>query len=164
MKENFKDRIYRIIYGDKWFLSHFAMSLIACLIYALFIRISNINFSATLTIISNNTISLLVSLAGFVFAGVSIFISLEGSKKMETIKSIGKANIIYNILISSIISFIFSFLFMGLDLTVFNIKIDIITASQKIIKLVLEYSSIYLLVLGFVFFLSSLKLIRWIFK
>lgn len=158
------EKLYRRIYGDRWFLMHFIVSLVLCAIYVLFLRLSNIEISSTLSIINGDTISLSAALAGFVFAGISIFISMEGSKKMNTIKSIGKANIIYSILIASVVFFVISLLLMGMYLTVLNIKADTITLRQEFIKVILGWGSIYSLLLAFVFFLSGLELIRWIFR
>lgn len=157
-----REKLYRRIYGDRWFLMHFIVSLVLCAIYVLFLRLSNIEISSTLSIINGDTISLSAALAGFVFAGISIFISMEGSKKMDTIKSIGKANIIYSILIASVVFFVISLLLMGVYLTVLNIKADTITLRQEFIKAILGWGSIYSLLLAFVFFLSGLELIRWI--
>lgn len=159
-----REKLYRHVYGDRWFLMHFIVSLVLCAVYVLFLWMSNIELSATLSIINGDTISLSAALAGFVFAGISIFISMEGSKKMDTIKSIGKANIIYSILIASVVFFVVSLLMMGMDLTVFKINADTITLRQEIIKAVLEWGSIFSLLLAFVFFLSGLELIRWIFR
>lgn len=153
--------IYRRLYGDHWFLMHTVLSILLCGAYYLFLTIINIDFDVTLSIISGDTISLSAEIAGFVFAGMSIFISLEGNKKMDAIKKIDKQNIIYHILIASIVFFVLSLILMGMDLTVLMYSTN---ALQLLIKSIIEWVSIYFLLLGFIYFLSSLQLIYWIFK
>lgn len=103
-------------------------------------------------------------MAGFVFAGMSIFVSLDGNKKMSTIASVGQDNIIYSILIFSVSLFVSSLLLMGIDLVVFNISIEQISSVQMLAKSIVEWASIYTLLLGFLCFLSGLKLIHWVLK
>ena len=83
---------------------------------------------------------------------------------MNTIKTIGKDNIIYNILIASIVFFVISLLLMLIDINVLNFDITKMILIQKTLKLIIEIVSIYSFILGFVFFFSSLRLIYWIFK
>lgn len=161
---NISEKTIRTFYGNKWFLSHIVLSLLIAAVYFVALRFCNIDYNKTLSIICSDTISLSAAVAGFVFAGMSIFISMEGSKKMTTIKSVGKDNIIYSILISSIVFFVLSLLLMGLVLTVFDITVEEISTKQIVIKSIIEWSSILSLLLGFVFFLSSVKLVYWIFK
>lgn len=161
---NISDRIIRSFYGNKWFLWHFVLSLTIAVAYFVVLKICDIDYNKTLSIICSDTISLSAAVAGFVFAGMSIFISMEGSKKMTTIKSVEKDNIIYSILISSIVFFVISLLLMGLALTVFNVSIEEISDKQIVVKSIIEWTSILSLLLGFVFFLSSVKLVYWIFK
>lgn len=89
---------------------------------------------------------------------------MDGSKKMSTIKSIGKDNIIYNILIASIVFFVISLLLMLIDINILTFDMTKILLVQKIIKVITEIVSVYAFLLGFIFFFSSLKLIYWIFK
>ena len=127
-------------------------------------KICSIQFDKLFSIINDSTISLSAAIAGFVFAGMSIFISMDGSKKMNTVKAIGKDNIIYNILIASIVFFVISLLLMLIDINVLNFDITKMILIQKTIKLIIEIVSIYSFILGFVFFFSSLRLIYGIFK
>lgn len=127
-------------------------------------KLCSIQFDKLFSIINDSTISLSAAIAGFVFAGMSILISMDGSKKMKTVKAIGKDNIIYNILIASIIFFVISLLLMLIDINVLIFDITKIILIQKILKLIIEITSIYSFILGFVFFFSSLRLIYWIFK
>lgn len=83
---------------------------------------------------------------------------------MNTVKAIGKDNVIYNILIASIVFFVISLLLMLIDINVLNFDITKMILIQKTIKLIIEIVSIYSFILGFVFFFSSLRLIYWIFK
>ena len=124
----------------------------------------SIQFDKLFSIINDTTISLSAAIAGFVFAGMSIFISMDGSKKMNTVKAIGKDNIIYNILIASIVFFVISLLLMLIDINILNFDITKMILIQKTLKLIIEIVSIYLFILGFVFLFSSLRLIYWIFK
>ena len=140
------------------------MSTLKYLLLLLRLMKLNIQFEKLFSIINENTISLSAAIAGFVFAGMSIFISMDGSKKMAAVKAIGKDNIIYNVLISAIVFFVVSLLLMLIDINVLNFNIAKIILMQKIVKLVIEVISIYTFLLGFVFFFSSLKLIYWIFK
>lgn len=162
--KSINEKIIRSFYGKKWFLFHFVLSLLVAVVYFVALKLCDIDYNKTLSIICSDTISLSAAVSGFVFAGMSIFISMEGSKKMTTIKSVGKDNIIYSILISSIVFFVISLLLMGLVLTVFNISIEEISTKQIVIKSIVEWTSILSLLLGFIFFLSSVKLVHWIFK
>lgn len=158
-----KNKIERLLYGDHWFFVHFVISvLFAAIIFAL-TKLIGIKYDEWLKLINVDTISLSASIAGFVFAGMSIFISMEGSKKMATIKAIGKANIIYCILICSIAFFVISLLLMLLDINVLCFTPNQITLVQIIVKHIIEWLSLYTFLLGFIYFFSSIKLIYWIF-
>ena len=148
------DKVYRILYGPKWLFCHFVLSLITVVLCGLCLTVLEIDYQVILRLISKDTISLSATIAGFVFAGMSIFISLDGNKKMSTISSIGSGNIIYGVLIVSVTSFIISLLLMGLDLVVFNINIEQISKPQLIIKTVTQWGSIYSLLFGYIGFLS----------
>ena len=158
------DKIYRILYGPKWLFCHFGLSLITSVLCGLCLMVLEIDYQVILRLISKDTIFLSATIAGFVFAGMSIFISLDGNKKMLTISSIGSENIIYGVLIVSVTSFIISMLLMGLDLVVFNINIEQMSKPQLIVKTITQWSSIYSLLFGYLVFLSSLKLIYWMLK
>ena len=93
------EKFYRALYGNKWNLFHIIFSFIIIGIGSGILKLINVDFLKLLSLINADTVSISLAMAGFVFAGASIFISMEGSKKMETIKSIGKDNIIYSILI-----------------------------------------------------------------
>lgn len=158
------DKVYRILYGPKWLLWHFVLSFVTTVICGLCLVLLEIDYRVLLKLISKDTISLSASIAGFVFAGMSIFISLDGNKKMATISSIGSENIIYGVLIVSVTSFVISLLLMGLDLVIFNINIEQISKPQLIVKTITQWVSIYSLLFGYLGFLSSLKLIYWVLK
>lgn len=159
-----KEKFERKIYGEHWIIAHGFMSIVAVALILGFMKLCNIQFEKIFSIINENTISLSTAIAGFVFAGMSIFISMDGSKKMSTIKSIGKDNIIYNILIASIVFFVISLLLMLIDINILTFDMTKILLVQKIIKVITEIVSVYAFLLGFIFFFSSLKLIYWIFK
>lgn len=159
-----KEKFDRILYGSHWAVSHVLISIVASAIVLASMQICKIQFDKLFSIINDSTISLSAAIAGFVFAGMSIFISMDGSKKMNTVKAIGKDNIIYNILIASIVFFVISLLLMLIDINVLNVDITKMILIQKILKLIIEIVAIYSFLLGFVFFFSSLKLIYWIFK
>lgn len=159
-----KDKLERSFYGDCWLVWHVLVSIVVSTIIVVLMKICSIKFDKLFSIINESTISLSAAIAGFVFAGMSIFISMDGSKKMNTVKAIGKDNIIYNILIASIVFFVISLLLMLIDINVLNFDITKMILIQKTIKLIIEIVSIYSFILGFVFFSSSLRLIYWIFK
>lgn len=159
-----KEKLERILYGNHWAVCHVLISIVVCAIIVVLVKICSIQFDKLFSIINDSTISLSAAIAGFVFAGMSIFISMDGSKKMNTVKAIGKDNIIYNILIASIVFFVISLLLMLIDINVLNFDITKMIFIQKTIKLIIEIVSIYSFILGFVFFFSSLRLIYWIFK
>jgi hypothetical protein len=159
-----KEKYEREIYGEHWIIAHGVMSIVAVALILGLMKLCNIQFEKIYSIINENTISLSTAIAGFVFAGMSIFISMDGSKKMSTIKSIGKDNIIYNILIASIVFFVISLLLMLIDINILTFDMTKILLVQKIIKVITEIVSVYAFLLGFIFFFSSLKLIYWIFK
>lgn len=159
-----KDKLERSFYGDCWLVWRVLVSIVVSTIIVVLMKICSIKFDKLFSIINESTISLSAAIAGFVFAGMSIFISMDGSKKMNTVKAIGKDNIIYNILIASIVFFVISLLLMLIDINVLNFDITKMILIQKTIKLIIEIVSIYSFILGFVFFSSSLRLIYWIFK
>ena len=157
-------KIEKAFYDEQWFWIHMLTSICVSVIGYFIMRFCNIKINAIYSIINNDTIALSAAMAGFVFAGMSIFISMDGSKKMSLIKSIGKDNIIYNILISSIVFFVVSLLLMLVDINVLIFDIEKILFTQKIFKSIVEIIALYTLLLGFIFFFSSIKLIYWIFK
>ena len=158
------DKVYRTLYSSKWLLWHVLLSVITIAPYGFLLAVLKIDYHTTLKLISKDTITLSASMAGFVFAGMSIFVSLDGNKKMSTIASVGQDNIIYSILIFSVSLFVSSLLLMGIDLVVFNISIEQISSVQMLAKSIVEWASIYTLLLGFLCFLSGLKLIHWVLK
>ena len=158
------EKINRWTYGKTWPFAHVLKSTILFLTYFAVMLILQMEVSSILSIINKDTISLSAAIAGFVFAGMSIFISMSENAKMKTVTSIGQAHIIYGILVCSVVSFVLSLLMMGSVLTIFNIDPMKITLSQKIVKIVLEWGSVYSIISGFVFFFSSLKLMYGILK
>lgn len=159
-----KDKLERSFYGDCWLVWHVLVSIVVSTIIVVLMKICSIQYDKLFSLINDNTISLSAAIAGFVFAGMSIFISMDGSKKMKAVKSIGKDNIIYNILIASIICFVNSLLLMLIDINILNFDIEKMILIQKTLKLIVEITSIYTFILGFILFFSSLRLIYWIFK
>lgn len=159
-----KDKFERKIYGEHWIRVHGFISIIAVAFILGFMKLCNTQFEKIFSIINENTISLSTAIAGFVFAGMSIFISMDGSKKIATLKSIEKDNIIYNILIATILSFTISLLLMFLDINLLAFDAKEIILQQRVGKLIIEVASVYFFLLGFIFFFSSLKLLYWIFK
>ena len=158
------EKINRWMYGENWAFAHLVKSLGLFLALMISLLILRMDFSTILSIINEDTISLSATIAGFVFAGMSIFISMSENAKMKTVTSIGQAHIIYGILVCSVVSFVLSLLMMGSVLTIFNIDPMKITLSQKIVKIVLEWGSVYSIISGFVFFFSSLKLMYGLLK
>lgn len=160
MKKKFK----RCLYGECCKTIHFIISIIISAFIIGFMKICHIPLGKLYSLINDSTISLSAAIAGFVFVGLTIFISLDGNKKMKTIKSIGKDNIIYNILLTSIIFFIISLIFMLIDINILSFENIEVILVQKISKILVEIISIYTFLLGFIFFFSSLQLMYWILK
>ncbi|MCD7817466.1 MAG: hypothetical protein LUH07_00200, partial [Lachnospiraceae bacterium] len=101
------DKIYRKLYGKHWALMHLLfMAIFNVLVVAVLKKFDVI--ANVFKLINYDIISLSGTIAGFEFASVSIFISLDGNKKLKTIKSINLEKIIYNIMISSILSLVIS--------------------------------------------------------
>ena len=92
-----KEKFQRNLYGNHWAVFHVLISIVVCAIIVVLMKKCSIQFDKLFSIINDTTISLSAAIAGFVFAGMSIFISMDGNKKMNTVKAIGKDNIIYNI-------------------------------------------------------------------
>lgn len=158
------EKINRWMYGENWAFAHLVKSLGLFLALMISLLILRMDFSTILSIINEDTISLSATIAGFVFAGMSIFISMSENAKMKTVTSIGQAHIIYGILVCSVVSFVLSLLMMGSVLTIFNIDPTKITLLQKAVKAVFEWGSVYYFLSGFVYFFSSLKLMYGILK
>ena len=154
----------RYFYSDKWKTAHLLVSLCIGAFLIGFLQMCHIPVTKLFSIINDSTISLSAAISGFVFAGMSIFISMDGNKKMVTVKAIGKDNIIYGILIASIFSFLVSLLLMFMDINILCFEATKLIVVQKIIKLIVEIASVYFFLLGFIFFFSSLKLIYRIFE
>lgn len=152
----------RKLYDKHWVLWHFLIVLLISVLVYFFFFFTQFDINKLLKLVSLDTISISAEIAGFVFAGMSIFISLDGNAKMKNIKSIGKDNIIYNILILTIVLFLVSLLLMMMSINVFNACN--LTNLQSTIKTIVEWISIASLLSGFVFFFSGLRLIYWVFK
>lgn len=153
----------RKLYGKNWRLWHNAISIVIIFLILIIMKICNIPFKQLLFIINADTISLSASIAGFVFAGMSILISMNKNEKMHTLNRLEKDDVIYNILISSILSFTISLLLMFIDINALRIDCIVkVVLIQQIMKTLVEIVSMYLFLLGFIFFFSSLKLIYWI--
>ena len=163
MKEKIKE-IQRHIYGKHWFCVHILFSiLISAIIYGVF-RLTKIPLHSVFFLIDESVVSLSVSLAGFIFAGMSILISMNGSKKMKVAEAIGKDDVIYKVLLAAVGFFVISIVFMITDLYILKFVPSAITGVQNHLKFIVQIISVYSLLLGFVFFTSSLQLIYWIFK
>ncbi|MEE0873597.1 MAG: hypothetical protein UIH27_09065 [Ruminococcus sp.] len=158
------DKFQRALYGNHWLIMHTLLTVVLCIIIVGIFFILRIDINELKRLINNDTVSISAELAGFVFAGMSIFISLEGNKKIQTIKSIGKENIIYNILILSIVLLVVSVVGMLIDINIFSRNNGAISIRQTIVKNVIQWFSLYCMLSGLLYFVSSLQIIFWIFK
>lgn len=158
------DKIDRFMYGTHFLFAHVLISFIVILIGIIVSAITNISVINILNLIDENTVSISAELAGFEFAGMSIFISLSGNKKLEVIKSTGQEGIIYKIIIISIVCFVISVILMLFSINV----LQTLNLTSKIVAMWLRYivdwGSLYALLLGYISFISSLRFISWVMK
>ncbi|MCL2772153.1 MAG: hypothetical protein FWD71_02285 [Oscillospiraceae bacterium] len=110
--------------------------------------------------INTEIISLSATIAGFELAGVTLLISLSGNKKLQYIRDIGSDKTIYKLFYYSILFFILSILLMIIDINLFKT----IANNYIIIKDIIEYISVFLIGQGFLYFLSSIRILMLIFK
>ena len=82
------DKFQRALYGNHWLIMHTLLTVVLCIIIVGIFFILRIDINELKRLINNDTVSISAELAGFVFAGMSIFISLEGNKKIQTINFI----------------------------------------------------------------------------
>lgn len=158
------DKIDRFIYGPRFLFAHILVSVVGILIGVIVSVITNINVINILNLIDENTVAISAELAGFEFAGMSIFISLSGNKKLEVIKSTGQEGIIYKIIIISIVCFLISVILMLFSINVLenlNLTSNIIATWFACI---VDWISLYALLLGYISFISSLRFISWVMK
>lgn len=126
--------------------------------------ICDIPLCKLLSIINNDTTMLSASIGGFLFAGMSILISVNDNKKLAILKELGKENIIFRILICSILCFMISMVLMVIDIKLFSFDSNVIEIIPKTIKGVSETLSLFILWVGLVYLFSSLKIFYFLFK
>lgn len=158
------DKIDRFIYGPHFLFAHILVSIIVILIGVMVSAITNISVINILNLIDENTVAISAELAGFEFAGMSIFISLSGNKKLEVIKATGQEGIIYKIIIISIVCFLISVILMLFSINV----LQTLNLTSKIVatwfSYIVDWTSLYALLLGYISFISSLRFISWVMK
>lgn len=157
------DCVQRVLYGKCWLFFHTLFSILISFMLVAILALLRLDINILKSLINNDTVSISAELAGFVFAGMSIFISLDGNKKMSTIKKVGKDNIIYCILILSIVLLVLSVVLMLIDINVLNDN-NIVTIQQSVVKDIIQWISLYCMLSGFLYFMSSLQIVFWIFK
>lgn len=155
------DKINKWVYGDHSFLVHFLICCVLCGVFVAIISLFKLfpleKFSE---LVNSEVISLSATVAGFEFAGVSILISLDGNKKMQVLKKIDGDTIVYKIFIYSIVAFLISIIIMISDINLLkHVKVD-----YSLLRYILQSISIYFFALGFLFLLSSMKLMSWMLK
>ena len=155
-------KINHWLYHDKYFafFHWMAGAIIMGIISFLIIDTGIISLGKITLLVNPEVISLSATIAGFELAGVALLISLNGNKKFQSIKDIGSDKTVYKLFFHSIILFTVSLIFMLADTTML---IDI-PQEHVAIKEVIEYLSVILFSQGFVFFLSSMRMLILIFK
>ena len=157
-------KIELFLYGKHWKLAHILASAVLAGIIVGVLSVFNISITKITSIINNNTIALSASIGGFLFAGMSILISINDNKKLSALKEFGGEKIIFRILISSILCFIISMVLMIADVEILFFDAEKIRKAQEILKYCIEASSLISLLMGFVFLFSSLKIFNLLFK
>lgn len=156
------NKIQKALYGKHWLLAHMMLLFIFnVIIYKTFERLGVVNNIVKL--INSEMISLSGTVAGFEFAGVSIFISLEGNKKMKILKDIKSEWIIYKIIIYSIVFLVISIICMVIKLHIFDLP-KIVNNAYCIFNNIIASLSIITLELGYLLFISSIIFLAWILK
>lgn len=158
------EKIQKAIYGKHWFLFHNLLCIVLCIVLVVSIAILRMDINTLKLLINNDTVSISAELAGFVFAGISIFISLDGNKKMQTIKKLEIDNIIYYILILSILFLVISVVLMLVDINLFVPANETFSIRQTIAKNIIQWFALYCMLSGLLYFISSLQIFFWIFK
>lgn len=156
------DKFNRLIYNEKFcIVIHSAICIAICvLIFAIVWFSKIVSVHKLLDFVNSDIVNLSATIAGFEFAGVSIFISLEGNKKMQILKKLDGDKIIYKIYIYSIVSFLISIILMVLDINL----LTSIECTYLWVRILIQTISIYMFLLGLTFFLSSMRLISWMLK
>ncbi len=158
------DKIQKTLYGKHWSLFHNLLCIVLCLVIVGSMAILRMDIDTLKLLINSDTVSISAELAGFVFAGMSIFISLDGNKKMQTIKKLEIDNIIYNILILSILFLVISVVLMLVDINIFVSDNETLSIRQTIAKNIIQWFALYCMLSGLLYFVSSLQICFWIFK
>ena len=155
------NKINNWIYGNHFFFAHFLICSVLCGMFVGVVSVFNLfpleKFSE---LVNSDIISLSATVAGFEFAGVSILISLDGNKKMQVLKKIDEDSIIYKIFIYSIVAFLISIIIMVSDINL----LKYVNVDYSLLRHIFQSISIYFFALGFLFFLSSMKLMSWMLK
>ncbi len=155
-------KIYNKLYGTHWLFMHLiVIAIFNILIILLFSYLGTID--NVFKLINYDIINLSGIIAGFEFAGLSIFISLEGNKKIQILKDIDCDRVIYQIIIYSVLFLVVSIILMVIDINIFNL-IDSTNILYTILKRFVDVVSIIALELGYMLFISSIKLLSWILK
>lgn len=158
------EKIQKAVYGKHWFLFHNLLCIVLCIVLVVSMAILRMDINTLKLLINNDTVSISAELAGFVFAGISIFISLDGNKKMQTIKKLEIDNIIYYILILSILFLVISVVLMLVDINLFVPANETFSIRQTIAKNIIQWFALYCMLSGLLYFISSLQIFFWIFK
>ena len=158
------EKIQKAIYGNHWFLFHNLLCIVLCIVLVVSMAILRMDINTLKLLINNDTVSISAELAGFVFAGISIFISLDGNKKMQTIKKLEIDNIIYYILILSILFLVISVVLMLVDINLFVPANETFSIRQTIAENIIQWFALYCMLSGLLYFISSLQIFFWIFK
>lgn len=158
------EKIQKAVYGKHWFLFHNLLCIVLCIVLVVSMAILRMDINTLKLLINNDTVSISAELAGFVFAGISIFISLDGNKKMQTIKKLEIDNIIYYILILSILFLVISVVLMLVDINLFVPANESFSIRQTIAKNIIQWFALYCMLSGLLYFISSLQIFFWIFK
>ena len=156
--------IDNVLYGKYWMAAHLVLSVVSAGAVIGVLWICDIPLCKLLSIINNDTTMLSASIGGFLFAGMSILISVNDNKKLAILKELGKENIIFRILICSILCFMISMVLMVIDIKLFSFDSNVIEIIPKTIKGVSETLSLFILWVGLVYLFSSLKIFYFLFK
>ena len=153
-----KYKIGRFLYGDHtYYVAHIILGIILmiCIVMLIHLFLGQ-PLDVVLCLISDDIVSLSASLLGFQLAGVSILISMEGNKKLTLLKEIESDMMVVKIFISSISMFLFSIVLMLMSLKF----LSTVDENHLLFKNLIDYGSVILFLLGFVFLFSSIRLLR----
>ena len=155
------DKINNWAYGKHSLFAHFLICIVLCSVFIVIVwGLRLFELKKFTELVNIDIINLSATIAGFEFAGVSILISLDGNRKMQLLKKLDNDRIIYKIFVYSIATFLLSIIIMIADINLLKyIKTD-----YALLRHILRIISIYFFALGFLLFLSSMKLTSWILK